>query len=627
MKKFLYAILGAIIAAIPGYAIGCFCSCNDSTTSSAIATAFGIIGAIIGLICGWSADSEDAERERKAYEKLQEEQAAERRREEQKRLQAQEQQFKDWSDMLGLKFRKIEKNIGPKFNPESIYKEIFSIKDQKSLSERQKKEYSRQLNNHSSYLYNHLRYCLSREMGLGGLGHSAFVADCIAIIEPDNSDIKKVAKLLRDTFKTAMMPLCYISFNSYGDCRFPLDSDEEMRRIASKAEDLLAEFPIIESSIQDSEKDIVQMIIQSINPDLIKNQCLIMWYYAKLKPFDVTNFENARFSYLTFTARYCKDPGIKDDIKAFTFGGKDLKVIALGSVEEVLARIYSKNQIGGAGTVKQEKSYVDFWLEQQIQSKNYEECYILASGLAWMELYEMELDVLRKMVAADVQLPTELQERLGFLESGGTVNIKLYTELPNDKFVFDTSSLEWQSKEFSVFFRKMAMKKTCVDYSMALSKWTKTLPLMSGQKISKNAINNGLKSLVDDYDGEIICKETDAIAINLANVEYPEAMVFSFQSERNRCISVLVSFEKYGRNLNSTLITLFTPDKDVPLDKLEKYCMAIKDNVYVESFKESILQTIDEATKVKPAVYREEDSNEEHPNTEKAKNKIMFDEE
>ena len=611
MKKLSYALGGAGIAGFLGLFFGCFINFGMDSTTWGAAFILALFGAIIGFFIGLQADREEKlYQERKRQEKerqFKEQRELEKKRQDQLRRQAQEQRYQEWADQLHLMFQKIEKNVGPGYDPREDYDAIWKIRDPRYLDSRQEREFERQLSAHSINLHRKMSVCMLRQMGIGGLAQAVFVADCLAIVEPDVRDNVTVAKVLRETLQVAMQPLCYITFSGYGECEFPLDNEGEMERIAENANKQLDEFKEIETQLRAARQNIVQVVIKYISPELIEKQCMLMWYYAKLKPFDVNRFEDSRFAFLTHTALYCKDPGVKDEMKAFSFGGEDMKVIALGKVEEVLARIYSKNQIGGVGTVRQEKDYIDFWLDQRIKSEDYEDCYLLASGLAWMELYELELDVLRKLVASDVQLPVDMQERLSFLESGGTANIKLYDVNPSEGFYFDNSSIDWKAKEFAVFFRKMAMKKIRVKYSIAISKWTKTLPLVSGQKVSKSHLYQEFLKLVEDFDGEITCQETNAVAVNLANVAYPDAILFSFTSERNRCVSVLFSCEKYGRNLNLTILTLFTPEEAIPFDQLEKYCLAIKDNVYVESFRESILQVVDDAIKVKQSVYEDDE--------------------
>ena len=173
---------------------------------------------------------------------------------------------------------------------------------------------------------------------------------------------------------------------------------------------------------------------------------------------------------------------------------------------------------------------------------------------------------------------------------------------------FDSSTPEWTNKDFATFFRKISMKKVRIQYSLALMKWTKTLPLSSGQKISRNQLLDAFKNLIEDFDGEISCEVRNAAAINVSNVVFPNAILFTFNSQRNRCVDILFYCEKFGRNLNITIFTLFTPDEKLDFEELERYCLAIKDNnMYVESFRESILQVVDETIKMKQEVYDDED--------------------
>ena len=109
--------------------------------------------------------------------------------------------------------------------------------------------------------------------------------------------------------------------------------------------------------------------------------------------------------------------------------------------------------------------------------------------------------------------------------------------------------------------------------------------------------------MVDDFDGEVTCEHTEAKAIDLANLEYHNATLFRFTSERNRCVSILFHSEKFGRNLNITILTLFSPENGLTLEEMEKYALAIKNNVYVNSFRESILQTVDDAIKIETTIY------------------------
>lgn len=607
MKKITYLLAAGGIAGLLGYFLGCFFSCGESESSLAAAAAFALIAGIIGLIVGWIADAEEKAAEEERIRKEAEERARREARlkaqREEERKQEDERRFQDWSDKLKLMYRKIEKNVGWDFEHEPIYQKIEQESNPAKLSARQKNAAQTIKNAHIAWLKREIYNSLQKEMGYGGLAMATRMINCLTIAEPNVEANIKAEKVLIDTCNVAQEPLCYISFNGYGDCNLRELLERDSVMMAEEAAQMLESVQHEEQKLKENKDNVIFAILHRLSPMLIQKECALMWYYANKKPFDVNSFEKARKLYMSHTAMYCECENLPEDVKAFTFGSDDFKVVALGKVEEVLARIYAKNLIGGKTTVNQEKGYINLWLDRRVAFENFDDCYHLASGLAWMELYELELDVLRKLVSYDVQLPTELQERLSFLESGGTSNIKLYEVEESSTFYFDNSSAEWKTADFAVLFRKMAMKKKCINYSMLISKWTKTLPLSSGQKLSSQHINRMLESMVKDFDDEVSFHFVDASALNMANVQYHNVVLFRFNKERTRCVSVLFAYEKFGRNLNLTILTFFTPDCSLSFDELEKYCLAIKDNVYVESFRESILQVVDEAIKVKQTVY------------------------
>ena len=79
-----------------------------------------------------------------------------------------------------------------------------------------------------------------------------------------------------------------------------------------------------------------------------------------------------------------------------------------------------------------------------------------------------------------------------------------------------------------------------MDKDIAAGKWT---------KISRNQLFEAFQELVDDFDGEVFCERRNAAAINLSNVEFPNAVLFTFKSLRNRCVDIHIYCEKFGRNL------------------------------------------------------------------------------
>ena len=389
---------------------------------------------------------------------------------------------------------------------------------------------------------------------------------------------------------------CY----EYGVFHFLEDSsDEEVR-----PEDLSAE--ILSSDMDKAEEHFSQLyeigkekgvnfqiyksLAEYITDVDYRNSAIAMWCFAANKPFDVSKFEKA-----------CK-------ISSWYISYDEIQ-----SLEVMIVRIYNWKSIGGANVVKEYSRDILNWVEETAQyfsdQKTGEKYgslvfYHFVSALAWMELYDIELMVLKKLVDLKVQLWEDAQERLKFLSSGGTANVQIYTPVEN-VFSFDTSAAEWKDNEIDVFFRKIKMKNIPLEYSLVRKKWTKTYPLQTGQEYSADALYAEFSKMVDDFDGEVTLTREDAVALNTKNVRYSDAMIFHFISERNRCISMLFHAEKFGKNLNITILTLFTPEKNVPVEDLERYAIAIKNNVYAESFQESILESLDRILKVQTEAYED----------------------
>ena len=133
-----------------------------------------------------------------------------------------------------------------------------------------------------------------------------------------------------------------------------------------------------------------------------------------------------------------------------------------------------------------------------------------------MELYDLELNVLKNIVNSKGEITESMQERLSFLSNGGMTNVKIFEIAPEtDFFYYDSSSCEWTSKEFDVFFKKLSMKNILLNYSLSINIWRKTLPLMAGQKINNSNIYKEFEKMIQDFDGEIKCSKVNAKALDL----------------------------------------------------------------------------------------------------------------
>jgi len=618
MKKIGYLILGALIGAAIGW-FGCefiwcvddFLSCGESSIGEDHVLASTLIGAgiagFIGFVIGAFADADESDRKKQQAENMA------------------TQQFQNWSNQLRYLYEHIEKLTQHfdtiTFDPAEEYVKVHAHRASMLTDDsRYIESYETLSREHESNLFNLLYNTLAgtdpRYVNMtdaerledtiaamaNSLTHGTYynqdiyntnlpncralnILKCLKIIRRNDDVISRAYEEVKNATLTVVeQPLIYIKQNEYGDFNLPLDDEGEFRKtsqwIDTKGISTLTSFT----------KDVISGVDKALKligdgklTEYIDVSCTMMWYYAKLKPFNTEKFNTA----IDLFNRYSR------------------VTQSLVKVEVMLAQIYAKNQLGGINLVQQDMKLIDEWI-QNAHNRSSDELTIFASGLAWMELFEIEKYVLRKLVEYGVSLPADIQERLSFLESGGTANIKLYHITPSNDYMFDNSSLDWDNNDYSVFFRKLAMKKMQLNYSMAFSKWTKTLPLASGQKVSFESIVEEFKLLVSDFDGEVVTYTTTAKAVNLMNLEYKDAVIFKFTSERNRCIDMMFYCEKYGRNLNITIITMFSPDNTLTIDAAEKYCSAIKNNIYIDSFKESILQAVDAVVKERQSVYDDE---------------------
>lgn len=544
-------------------------------------------------------EAEEQERRRQRAEQI----AREEERARQQRIAA--QKLKNFKDTVFTSLHNVEEKVQAGYNePENDYAQVVNL-EHTSIQNNWHSEYMQLVYAHRARLRKRVITELAGNTGVTGLCEALSAMSFLKVAEKigteeSNDTLNQVGKAVDTLFQmvqVAFSTSCYLDFGDYGQCKFALDDSNEMSRMDECADNLVASLDKRTTIIKNSnESTLYRNINECLGPQYVKDACMLMWYYAKRWPFDVNAFDKARKRYLAYTSYFVSNP-------------EHDALVEIGPLEEVLARVYAKKQIGGIGTARQEKAYIDIWLNKRIELGDLDPCYGLAHGLAWMELYELEIDILRRLIQAGADVPAELQDRLTFLENGGTEDIKVYDINPTDNiFFFDSSTPEWTNKDFATFFRKISMKKVRIQYSLALMKWTKTLPLSSGQKISRNQLLDAFKNLIEDFDGEISCEVRNAAAINVSNVVFPNAILFTFNSQRNRCVDILFYCEKFGRNLNITIFTLFTPDEKLDFEELERYCLAIKDNnMYVESFRESILQVVDETIKMKQEVYDDED--------------------
>lgn len=303
-----------------------------------------------------------------------------------------------------------------------------------------------------------------------------------------------------------------------------------------------------------------------------------LWYYADKTPFDKEEFYEA-----------------VDMLNSFKNARENENCL-----ECVLAEIYMKNKLGGEDLVRQ--NIDEIMSKAEISNPLYARS--LCSFLAWLGTYNVEYEVLKRVVAAKIELTQEMQDRLSFLANGGTSNkLKVYNVQATDKFVFDSSTEGWSAEEFDALLSKFRMDRRTLNYSLLINSWKKTLPLAKGKKFSTEALDREFADLMDDFEGEITYEMTDAAAVDIDNVKFDGSALFRFCTKRNKGLTIMFNCEKFGRNLNINILTMFTPSDDIADDEMIGCIKAILSNPYIDSFRESILQAVDEAMTEKEALY------------------------
>ena len=620
--RILYFIIGCIVGAIGGAGVAlafdlfscvCYivtCGSSDSGIENSAILFFVIMGALIGGSIGIY----------NAMEKEKQEKLEKQMRQSEAIKEVIDADYNAWSNKLNSYYNAIGRKIYCNCSKESLsqlYNSIWELEKEKKESKERPYEqtFLKVWTEHVNQLRNNIIINIDKP-GYYALSMILRSMTCLRSAYKEEPRFNSAVNILEELLNKAQNKIYYIKFLQYGDCVIKIDNIHYEINIENRIEELHSKIKIILNNTGNGD---FGEYFEKINPELshiIDYAAQLMWCVACKKPFDQNMFNMASSIFDAYTAR-CKidnscttwkyEQKIYNQTKNNNNQDERPKCLLNIHVEHLLALIYAKNSVGGASLVSKEKKRIAEWINEIIDIGCEEEGFLLASGLAWMGLYDLEREVLRHLFDRKVKFEIEYQDRLSFLEGGGNTNIKIHDVEGMEGFLFDSSVEGWNKDAYDMFFRKLEMTHKSLEYSLMISKWTKTLPLASGQEISQGQMEEAFEDLVKDFDNEIILSREPAKAVNLANVEYKSPFIFRFTSERNRCVTMLFSSDKFGRNLNISILTMFTPEKELDNEEMKKYALAIKDNIYVESFRESICQVVDQLIKEKVTIYDEEE--------------------
>lgn len=561
-----------------------------------------VVGYAIYFICGYISNQEKIRKIREQEETAQ-------------RAYESNQKYQEWVNELEGFNQSINNDLGfgVDFDPGDRFDQLWKLGEIR-YENRYVETFETALANIEDSYRSAISEILPHLQGLYSLPTVLSLLKCLRALYKNDEKFNPAIDALKHFIEYTERETYLIDLSEYGTCNFKFNNMTDFAKFDKETEALKQKMTEMIAVMHQDLGKYYEKIPQIFTPEYIDLACELLWRTAVRKPFNQEYFKLTRGFFGAYTIRClvdnryvlnkyaaeCKKNGVKE------------RVIRAEKVEYWLAFIYAKNQIGGYHTVAQEKENILQWVTDMAYLQKQEECFILASGLAWLELYELEKDVLRCLVSAKVNLSIALQDRLAFLENGGNTNFTIYdVKEYDDIFHYDSSSIDWNKEAFDVFFRKLEMSRRKLNYSLAISKWTKSLPVPRGVAFDADALYKALLGLKDDFENDNLTLERKIPkAINLADMEQETAYVFHFDGKRNKCISVLLICDKYGRNINLEFITLFTPEEGISYELLKKYALAIKDNIYMESFREAVLQEVDEITKENKTV-KDESGDEE----------------
>ena len=611
----VYFIIGCIAGALVGAGVALaldFCTCVfyviscGSTGATGIGDAmmafFAIVGAVVGGIIGIYRALEASKTEKEEKQRIQDEAIK----------KVVDSDYNAWCNNLNRYYDAIGRELYCNCNRESLlnfYNHIWELeKEKKGAKERPYEQtflkmWTQHVNQLRNIIDSNIKdpgyYCLSMLYKSMMCLHNAYKED---------TRLDSAVNIMEELLNKAENKTYYIKFIQYGDCLIKKGDSQFDSDLDSRIKELIEKINNLRINVRGDFGEYYENISPELS-NIIDYAAELMWCVASKKPFEQDLFNKAALIFDKYTARcvvngYCTTWNYENEI--YNSNDENQKCLLNINVEHLLALIYAKNSVGGANTVSKEKTRITEWINEVIELGFEEEGFLLASGLAWMGLYDLEKAVLRQLFDKKVKFDVDHQDRLSFLENGGNTNIKIFDVREMEGFLFDSSAESWNRDAYDMFFRKLEMTHKSLEYSLMISKWTKTLPLSSGQEVSQSQMEEAFENLVKDFDNEIELKREPAKAVNLANIEYQSPFIFRFTSERNRCVTMLFSSEKFGRNLNISILTMFTPDKELDNEQMKKYALAIKENIYVESFRESICQVVDQLIKEKVTIYDEE---------------------
>lgn len=329
--------------------------------------------------------------------------------------------------------------------------------------------------------------------------------------------------------------------------------------------------------------------IKFFNPDFIKELVRELYNLAFSKPFNSDKYKKIFNIYNQFTFQ------MYDDKKE-----RENSIHIIPSVDGIFSKIVAYSRMG-KGVLKQIKGEIDIWVDANLELCN-QNVVVLASGLMFLGEYEMELELLRRAASNGVQLTSNIQERLAFLENGGSVGPELFNNIPKNVFNYDYSALKWSDNDFNNFFKNIAFRNNSIEYALAVSEFKKSFKAKFKGTLSYDMILESLEQMAqDEYLDDISCELIKVNSLSEDIYEDDEAIIIKVTNDVNIShAAILVFYNKIGININVQILTIFVPNPKVDIQKNMKLAIALKQETspkvtqIMESIRDSVARQIDD---------------------------------
>lgn len=320
---------------------------------------------------------------------------------------------------------------------------------------------------------------------------------------------------------------------------------------------------------------------------------LTLYKYAFLKPFDAAKYQKIYYIWKSLNFRLYENSNDPNNQKSI-----------VPPIDCMFSKIIAYSKMG-KGVLNQIKPEIDLWTDACLSGQNGSnpgELVILSSGLMWLGEYELELKLLRKAASAGVQLKPEVQERLAFLENGGSTGPELYKDLNTTVFNYDYSSLKWSDNDFANFFKNLIFKNESLSYALVVEEFKKSFKSKFKTPITYKMILDELNKMAqDEYLGEITCNCIKVNSLSEEFNEYDDAIIINLaESTEIKHAAILLFYNKIGVNINIQILTVFTPVSNIDSQRSMKLAVALKQGISpkvtqtLESIRDSVARQIDE---------------------------------